>query len=91
MNPEQRIEKTLELITLYGGIDGGHHKQWVLDQVLRILTDCPIIQRTWIDVKGTEYTFDDYGESEEYNKWLVEYQEGDDGPTTYEWDIGIAP
>lgn len=25
-----------ELILDYGGIDGAHHKQWVLDQVLRI-------------------------------------------------------
>ena len=28
----------LELIHRYGGIDGGHHKQWVLDQVVRLLT-----------------------------------------------------
>lgn len=36
---DDRIEKALELIGDYGGIDGGHHKQWVLDQVVRILTD----------------------------------------------------
>ncbi len=91
MNYEERVEKALELITLYGGIDGSHHKQWVLDQTVRILTNCPVIQRTWIDANGKEYTFDDYGESEEYDKWLVEYQDGEDGPTTYEWDTGIAP
>jgi hypothetical protein len=28
----------LEVIHRYGGIDGGHHKQWVLDQVVRALT-----------------------------------------------------
>lgn len=28
----------LEVISRYGGIDGGHHKQWVLDQVVRALT-----------------------------------------------------
>lgn len=28
----------LEIISRYGGIDGAHHKQWVLDQVARALT-----------------------------------------------------
>ena len=35
----QRIEEALELIWSYGGYDGGHHKQWVLDQTVRILAD----------------------------------------------------
>jgi len=26
------------MIHQYGGIDGNHHKQWVLDQVVRALT-----------------------------------------------------
>ena len=39
MENEQRIKQALELIANYGGIDGGHHKMWVLDQVVRILTE----------------------------------------------------
>jgi len=35
---EERIVNALEMILRYGGTDGGHHKQWVLDQVVRILT-----------------------------------------------------
>ncbi len=31
-------EKALDLILRYGSIDGGHHKMWVLDQVVRALT-----------------------------------------------------
>ena len=31
-------EQALGVIRRYGGIDGEHHKQWVLDQVVRILT-----------------------------------------------------
>ncbi len=31
-------ERAAQLISRYGGIDGAHHKQWVLDQVVRILT-----------------------------------------------------
>jgi len=33
-----QIEKALDVIFQYGGTDGGHHKQWVLDQVVRYLT-----------------------------------------------------
>ncbi len=34
---EARILAAFALIHSYGGIDGGHHKQWVLDQVVRVL------------------------------------------------------
>ena len=33
----KRVRDTLDLIRDYGGIDGGHHKQWVLDQAVRKL------------------------------------------------------
>lgn len=32
------IDEALLLIFKYGGIGGAHHKQWVLDQVVRALT-----------------------------------------------------
>lgn len=51
----------------YGGIDGGHHKQWLIDQVVRELT------------------------GEYYKQWVKNYEMGEDGPQTYEWDQGIAP
>ena len=31
------------------------------------------------------------GSEEEYNKWVREYEDGEDGPNTYEWHTGIAP
>lgn len=34
---EIRIGAALEKIYRYGQIDGGHHKMWVLDQVVRAL------------------------------------------------------
>jgi hypothetical protein len=34
---EDKIERAINLIVQYGGIDGGHHKNWVLDQVMRTL------------------------------------------------------
>lgn len=31
-------QKALDIAMRYGGIDGGHHKQWVIDQMVRALT-----------------------------------------------------
>jgi hypothetical protein len=39
VSPEERIEVALDLIDRYGGIDGARHKQWLLDQVVRALTE----------------------------------------------------
>ena len=38
MKDSKKIEEALGLIIRYGGTDGGHHKQWVLDQIVRVLT-----------------------------------------------------
>lgn len=38
MSNKDRIAKALDTILQYGGIDGAHHKDWVIDQVVRILT-----------------------------------------------------
>ena len=64
---EPKTIDALDLILRYGGIDGAHHKQWVLDQVVRLLT------------------------GPRYGKWIEEHADGEDGPSTYEWDTGIAP
>lgn len=29
--------KVINIISRYGGIDGAHHKQWMLDQIMRIV------------------------------------------------------
>lgn len=34
----KKKDDAMELIERYGGVDGGHHKQWVLDQIVRILS-----------------------------------------------------
>ena len=33
----ERINEAINIIGRYGNCDGGSHKQWVLDQVLRVL------------------------------------------------------
>lgn len=37
MNNEEKISTAMEVIERYGGIDGAHHKAWVIDQVARAL------------------------------------------------------
>lgn len=34
---EERITKAAATIARYGMIDGAHHKQWLLDQALRLM------------------------------------------------------
>jgi hypothetical protein len=34
---QERIDKALDVAIRYGGIDGAHHKDWVIDQVVRVL------------------------------------------------------
>lgn len=34
----ERVELAVEVAVRYGGIEGDHHKNWVIDQVVRLLT-----------------------------------------------------
>lgn len=41
VEPEKRTEamkKALQIFNQYGGIEGDHHRTWVLDQIVRALT-----------------------------------------------------
>lgn len=37
MTESERINEAIELAVRYGGFDGAHHKDWVIDQMVRIL------------------------------------------------------
>lgn len=39
MKDDQKILKALSVARRYGGIDGDHHKAWVIDQMVRALTE----------------------------------------------------
>jgi hypothetical protein len=67
INTTPNVAGALEVIGTFGGIDGSHHKAWIIDQAVRHLT-------------GVEYPV-----------WVSKWKEGEDGPNTYEWDVGIAP
>jgi hypothetical protein len=88
---QERITAALEVAVRYGGIDGAHHKTWVIDQMVRSLTGCPLVKGTATDVRGELYEYEELGESEEYLKLVADARSGEDGPETYDWDIGITP
>ena len=85
------IEEAIALARSYGGFDGGHHKMYAIDQIVRALTDCPVEIKSAKDCKGFEYKYEAYGESEAYKSFIKEYRAGEDGPETYDWDVGVAP
>lgn len=86
---EDWIREALE----YGQIDGGHHKQWALDQIARALyggiPDSFKLAK-W-DTGVTNWRLGEYTETEEYKQWVADYKAGEDGPETYGYDTGIAP
>jgi hypothetical protein len=88
---EERIKAALEIAMRYAGNDGAHHKMWTIDQMVRALTGCPLVERKALDSQESPYTFHRYGESDEYRQFVASATEGEDGPDTYEWDTGIAP
>lgn len=67
MDHLDRISAAIDLAVKYGGIDGAHHKDWVIDQMVRVLS------------------------GDEYEQIVADAKVGEDGPNTYEWDVGIAP
>lgn len=91
MSDVYKITKALLFATKYGGIDGDHHKAWVIDQMVRALTGCPDINVVATDSRGKMYEYTKLGESDEYKKLVADTCNGTDGPNTYHWEEGIAP
>lgn len=51
-----KCQQVLDFIQEYGGVDGGHHKQWLLDQIVRKLSPN---YAAWVD--DFEWGEDGYG------------------------------
>lgn len=82
----------LTWIAMYGSIDGADHKDWVLDQVARILngTEIVIKKATWSN-GYEEFRFSLKNASSDYYDWVVDLKAGEDGPNTYSYSEGVAP
>lgn len=76
-----RERTALELAVRFGGFDGGHHKAWVIDQMVRALTGSR-------SALGNQELPDP---SPEYVVLVADARAGEDGPETYSWDEGTPP
>ena len=81
-------EWALYFINQYGGIDGARHKQWVIDQVARILTGTRVIvtEARWLGGKRELRIKTDWPTSTRYCDWVAEKNSD-----IYDWDEGTAP
>ena len=81
----------LVFIERYGGYDGSHHKDWVLDQIARILkgSEIKVTEANWSNGES-EFRYD-VGESEEYKNWVIKMTTDEDGEIIYDYETGIAP
>lgn len=86
-----RTDQALDIARRFGGIGGDHHKAWVIDQMVRALTDCPWVQLEAVDYQGKPYTYMGMGESERYKAFVAFVRTGEDGPETYDWEVGTPP
>lgn len=85
------IAKALQIAFQDSQIDGAHHKTWVIDQMVRALTGCPLITKGALDYRRQPYTYKGFGESELYKAFIKKHNAGEEGPDTYDWDLGIPP
>lgn len=79
-------------IERYGGIDGDHHKAWLIDQTVRILTETKVLIKIaeWEDgTREDRFTLEE--PPAEYWSLVKEMKGGEDGPDSYGYDFGISP
>lgn len=86
-NGHTPMEWIREFISSFGYYDGSHHKQWVIDQCLRIAFGTPIIVKVakWgPPVNKINYRISTGEPSQAYIAWSIENE-------LTEEDRGIAP
>ena len=83
-----QIKKVLDLALQSGCDDNVLPSQaWIIDQMVRVLTGCPTVRLTSTQY-GKRYTYKGLGESKEYREFVRKARQGEDGPDTYNWNIG---
>lgn len=59
---DERIKQALSLAWRYGQIDGGHHKMWVIDQMVRVLCGSNEEYSKWVEAYETP-------DGQDYYEW----------------------
>ena len=88
--PEACIRRALVFARTYGSIDGAEHKQWIIDQMVRALLDCPITDMPYV-LKDRVYYRQIQVASAAYDAWVADHNSGEEGPNNYAWEEGLAP
>jgi hypothetical protein len=65
ISDKEKIKQAIDLCFQYGPIDGGHHKMWVIDQVLRILLQDKYKE----EIEKYEHFYDEETNEEYYYEW----------------------
>lgn len=55
----RRAQRAVNLIGRYGGIDGEHHKTWLIDQVMRVLLGAAEYRAFRKDREAADYGWDE--------------------------------
>lgn len=76
-----------EYIIKYGSINGSHHKDWVMDQCIRIWTGSKVVvkEARWENGEK-ELRIDIKNITKKYKKMVKDIEE-----QGWEWNSGIAP
>lgn len=92
---ETRIQNALAIAYNHAGIDGAHHKAYIIDQMVRALTGCKREVRytnVYLNGQFTDTIMNSVlAPTKEYEDFVKGYEAGEDGPDTYEWDKGTPP
>jgi len=102
-NARHKTNKLIQdMIVMYGGIDGSHHKDWLLDQIARLSHGglLKVYMAEW-ENGHTELRLGEVSKTEEYMKWREALQKCDDSECAchdpdddyycYEYSEGITP
>lgn len=72
-------ESISRLITVFGGIDGAHHKDWLLDQVMRLVHGGVLdVKRAKWENGHTELRYGDVTTTDAYWEWRHSLEVCDD-------------
>ena len=82
---KSQIEYATDYLSEYSYIDGSHHKQWLIDQVARILMGTPVnvVEASW-DNGHKELRYSTGEPSKKYLDWIGDDIDNDEA-------TGIAP
>ena len=84
----EKADWVMMWIEMYSGIDGSHHKDWLTDQIARILKGTKVTLKIAKWKNGTSSERFNLAEPpKEYWDWVEEMKDGDN----YEYEFGIAP